>query len=101
MPDLITAYDVARYEADMKARREQEAAATTAEIERLRKSWNPPATYTRAEIAALYAAHRRGDYKGREIEWSWVEQSIMRASKTGRIVGGIDPHGRCAGGPTP
>jgi hypothetical protein len=41
--------------------------------------------FTRPEIAALYAAHRRGAYKGREEEWARIEQSIIEAARTGNI----------------
>jgi hypothetical protein len=42
-------------------------------------------TYTRAQIAALYEAHRKGHYANREAEWQRIEADIFDAQKTGRI----------------
>jgi hypothetical protein len=46
-------------------------------------------TYTRAENAQLYAAHRRGDYARRELEWRRQEYDICRAMREGRVLGGV------------
>ena len=45
--------------------------------------------YTRPEILQLHAQHRKGAYKGREIEWARLENDIIRAGREGRIIGGI------------
>jgi hypothetical protein len=42
-------------------------------------------TYTRAQIAQLYAAHRKGAYIGREAEWARQDADIIAASREGRI----------------
>jgi hypothetical protein len=44
--------------------------------------------YTRAQIAQLYSAHRRGAYKRREAEWARIDADIIAASREGRILGG-------------
>ena len=41
--------------------------------------------YTRAQIAQLYSAHRKGAYVGREAEWARQDADIIRASAEGRI----------------
>ena len=43
--------------------------------------------YTREQIAALYAAHRKGHYANREDEWNRQEADIIAASREGRIAG--------------
>jgi hypothetical protein len=45
--------------------------------------------YTRPEILHLHEQHRKGAYKGREIEWARIENDIIRAGRENRIVGGI------------
>jgi hypothetical protein len=35
---------------------------------------------------ALYAAHRRGAYAGREADWNRQEQDIIRAAAEGRVA---------------
>jgi hypothetical protein len=50
-------------------------------------------TYSRAEIDALYAAHREGLYKGREAEWTRQEVDIFRALREGRVMGGLSLDG--------
>jgi hypothetical protein len=44
-------------------------------------------TYTRSQIHALYEAHRKGAYQGREAEWARIEQDIFDSQREGRIVG--------------
>jgi hypothetical protein len=51
-------------------------------------------TYTRPQVAALYAQHRRGLWAGREDEWRRLEADIIRASGEGRILGGTDVAGK-------
>jgi hypothetical protein len=46
-------------------------------------------TYTRSEISALYAAHRRGDYVGKEIQWWRQEIDIVKAAAEGRVIGAV------------
>jgi hypothetical protein len=41
--------------------------------------------YTRAQIAALYSAHRKGAYVGREAEWARQDLDIIAAGREGRI----------------
>jgi hypothetical protein len=41
--------------------------------------------YTRAQIAALYSAHRKGAYVGREAEWARQDADIIAAGREGRI----------------
>jgi hypothetical protein len=45
--------------------------------------------YTRTQIAQLYAAHRRGDYAGKEMQWRRQEIDLVRAIREGRVTGGI------------
>jgi hypothetical protein len=42
-------------------------------------------TYTRAQIAQLYSAHRKGAYVGREAEWARQDADIIAAGREGRI----------------
>lgn len=42
-------------------------------------------TYTRAQIAKLYADHRRGAYVGREVEWARQEADLYTAQREGRV----------------
>jgi hypothetical protein len=42
-------------------------------------------TYTRAQIAQLYSAHRRGAYVGREAEWARQDADIIAAGAEGRV----------------
>jgi hypothetical protein len=51
-------------------------------------------TYTRRQVAQLYDGHRRGAYAGREAEWNRIEADIIAASREGRILGGVDVHGK-------
>jgi hypothetical protein len=44
-------------------------------------------TYTRAQIAQIYAAHRKGTYAGREAEWARIDADIIRAAAEGRVLG--------------
>jgi hypothetical protein len=46
-------------------------------------------TYSREDITRLYEAHRKGAYKGRELEWARQERDLYNAQKTGRVRGGI------------
>lgn len=51
----------------------------------------PPApaekpTFTRAQIAQLYDAHRRGQFRGRDAEWDRLEKQIFEASRSGRVL---------------
>lgn len=41
---------------------------------------------TTADINAFYAAHRRGDYRGREEEFRRAEQELFQAQREGRVV---------------
>jgi hypothetical protein len=41
--------------------------------------------YTRAQIAQLYSAHRKGAYVGREAEWQRQDADIIAAGREGRI----------------
>jgi hypothetical protein len=41
--------------------------------------------YTRAQIAQLYSAHRKGAYVGREAEWARQDADIIAAGREGRI----------------
>jgi hypothetical protein len=41
--------------------------------------------YTRAQIAQLYSAHRKGAYVGREAEWARQDADIFAAGREGRI----------------
>jgi hypothetical protein len=41
--------------------------------------------YTRAQIAQLYTAHRKGAYVGREAEWNRQEADIIAAGREGRV----------------
>jgi len=41
--------------------------------------------YTRAQIAQLYSAHRKGAYVGREAEWARQDLDIIAAGREGRI----------------
>ena len=41
---------------------------------------------TTADINAFYAAHRRGDYRGREDEFRRLEQELFQAQREGRVV---------------
>ena len=41
--------------------------------------------YTRAQIAKLYDAHRRGAFVGREAEWARQDADIIRAGAEGRV----------------
>jgi hypothetical protein len=50
--------------------------------------------YTRPQVAALYEAHRKGAYVGREQEWARQEHDIIAAGREGRIVGGTDVAGK-------
>jgi hypothetical protein len=43
--------------------------------------------YTRAQIAQIYAAHRKGAYAGREAEWARIDADIIRAAAEGRVLG--------------
>jgi hypothetical protein len=43
--------------------------------------------YTRAQIAQLYSAHRKGAYVGREAEWARQDADIIAAGREGRIRG--------------
>jgi hypothetical protein len=43
--------------------------------------------YDRKTIGALYEAHRKGAYIGREAEWKRIEQDIFDSQREGRIVG--------------
>ena len=52
------------------------------------------AIYTRPQIAALYAAHRKGAYAGREAEWNALEADFVRAAREGRIIGAKSIAGR-------
>jgi hypothetical protein len=45
--------------------------------------------YSRPEILQLHAQHRKGAYKGREIEWARLENDIIRAGREGRIIGAL------------
>ena len=38
-----------------------------------------------AQIQALYEAHRRGAYAGREAEWARIDADIIAAAREGRI----------------
>jgi hypothetical protein len=51
------------------------------------------AVYTRPQIQAFYAAHRKGAYVGREAEFARIEQDIIAAGRENRIHGGLDPSG--------
>lgn len=51
-------------------------------------------TYTRAQIAELYAAHRKGAYAGHEAEWARQEQDIIAAGREGRVIGARSVTGR-------
>jgi len=42
-------------------------------------------TYTRAQIAQLYSAHRKGAYVGREAEWARQDADIIAAGREGRV----------------
>jgi hypothetical protein len=42
-------------------------------------------TYTRAQIGALYEQHRKGAYRGREAEWTRIENDIFSAQREGRV----------------
>lgn len=41
--------------------------------------------YTRAQIAQLYAMHRKGAYVGREAEWARQDADIIAAGREGRV----------------
>lgn len=41
--------------------------------------------YTRAQVAQLYSAHRKGAYTGREAEWARQDADIIAAGREGRI----------------
>jgi hypothetical protein len=43
--------------------------------------------YTHAQIAELYARHRKGAYAGREAEWARQEADIFAAQREGRVQG--------------
>jgi hypothetical protein len=51
----------------------------------------PPAsekpTFTRKQIAAIYADIRAGKYRGREAEQQVLEEQIIEASRSGRVIG--------------
>ena len=44
-------------------------------------------TYTGEQISQLYAAHRKGAYRGRETEWARQEADIIAAGGEGRVLG--------------
>jgi hypothetical protein len=48
---------------------------------------HPASQYTRAQIAQIYAAHRKGAYAGREAEWARIDADIIRAAAEGRVLG--------------
>jgi hypothetical protein len=49
-------------------------------------AWQPgQRTYT-AQIAALYEAHRKGEFANRESEWARIEQDFFAAQKEGRVI---------------
>ena len=50
------------------------------------RSTRPRLIYTRAQIAELYAAHRKGAYVGREAEWARQEADIIKAGSEGTRV---------------
>ena len=43
--------------------------------------------YTHAQIAELYARHRKDAYAGREAEWNRIEADIFAAQREGRVQG--------------
>jgi hypothetical protein len=45
--------------------------------------------YTRPEILQLHEQHRKGAYRGREVEWARLENDIIRAGREGRIIGAV------------
>jgi hypothetical protein len=51
-------------------------------------------TYTRQQIAEIYAAYRRGEYANRPLEWARQERDLYNAQKTGRVRGGITHFGK-------
>jgi hypothetical protein len=73
MPDCITAAEVRQFE-------------------------DPRRTYSRSEIAALYAAHGRGEIVG--PQWARLEFLLIRAGAEGRILGGLDINDRGEKGPS-
>ena len=42
--------------------------------------------YDNARIKELYAAHRRGDFNGREAEWARIEADLFAAQREGRVL---------------
>jgi hypothetical protein len=68
-------------------------AASPASSGRTRSSGNKP-IYTRSQVAALYSAHQKGAYTGREQEWARQEHDIIAAGREGRILGATDVAGK-------
>jgi hypothetical protein len=94
MADVFTAAEVRQFEAAMRARR-----AAEAEAEAKRPPFTPPSAFSREEIASIYAARRRGEWRGTEAEWMRLEASLIRAAAEGRVAGAIDTWGRGEKGP--
>lgn len=47
---------------------------------------SPRSTYSRADIRQNYAAHRRGEFAGREDAWDQLERDMIAASREGRVL---------------
>jgi hypothetical protein len=45
-----------------------------------------PRIFSRREIRELYEAHRKGAFRGKEMEWARLENEIIRAGREGRIL---------------
>jgi hypothetical protein len=65
------------------------ASAASPAYRRARSSNEP--IYTRPQIQALYAAHRKGMFAGKESEWARIEAQIIAVGREGRIANPIDP----------
>jgi hypothetical protein len=84
--DAIASGSVARVSAFFRGF-QQDAANSPAPHSRRTATTSQKPTYTRDQIAQLYAAHRKGAYAGREAEWNQIENDIFSAQSEGRVQG--------------
>ena len=64
----------------------QQAAHQTSSSQRSHSTTPRGNTYTRARIAQLYEMHRKGAFKGKEMEWNRIENDFIRAQREGRVT---------------
>jgi hypothetical protein len=87
--DAIASGSVARVSAFFRGfQQEAGQAADSPAPQRARNTASSKPTYTRDQIAQLYAAHRKGAYADREAEWARQEEDIIAAGREGRVSGG-------------